>query len=544
MIVQNLKLLMTPPAPPAPELQMPADNADFNGLLKSLRAGAGSLSAEQEPVEPVVQHDERQRRPAGQTQDTDAAAGQQRLSQDARADDEAANEAPAADPAETADTKNVETAEVSATAARQQDVKAEASARQGRADNAPAEGSRSVTSQRVVAFMAKTASADGAAQPSQSARPTVSAEPAGASASAPAVEEAGGQALAARRGSARAHSTQQAAQEVTSPAAKEGEPVADSASSSQRSTAHRPASPDEQRSTAGDNQSRGAATRPQAPDVSTRPGDAAASQPSKPSARPAGGSESSPFVAAGDTHSSSSERGDTTPSDDQGGPGRDAPTSRDVVRNARVPRQVLTSAASSDNSTPGTAVVASGGEEAGDLSVQHRPVVAAPGRSQAPGQASAEPLADMQDFEPRQVTEQVLRGLRSVVQQRGGNLTLRLHPPDLGSLRIHVEMHNGVVSAMFQASSELVRNLLSRDMGTLRQALEAHGLTVERLQSQLTAGQQADAAAQQDADASANDGRSRGRFDQRQEPSREQLGRQPDGDGNADFRRELLNLVA
>lgn len=75
----------------------------------------------------------------------------------------------------------------------------------------------------------------------------------------------------------------------------------------------------------------------------------------------------------------------------------------------------------------------------------------------------------------------VVRGLSALLKQRGGTLTMRLDPPELGSLRVQMTIARGVVSAQFEAGSAQAQGLLERNLAALRGALEAHGLTVDRL---------------------------------------------------------------
>lgn len=76
---------------------------------------------------------------------------------------------------------------------------------------------------------------------------------------------------------------------------------------------------------------------------------------------------------------------------------------------------------------------------------------------------------------------QAIRGLTAMLNQRGGAMTLRLDPPELGALRVQMTLVGGNVSAEFTAGSQQTQALLDRHMGALRQSLESQGLNVERL---------------------------------------------------------------
>ena len=91
-----------------------------------------------------------------------------------------------------------------------------------------------------------------------------------------------------------------------------------------------------------------------------------------------------------------------------------------------------------------------------------------------------------------------------------------------------MQIEQGVVTARFEATTPEARDLLSKHMETLRASLEAKGLSVDRLQVQLTSPGQGSqggqmerqgSGAQQDAQRptshDAADGRSRGAFEQR-----------------------------
>ena len=78
-------------------------------------------------------------------------------------------------------------------------------------------------------------------------------------------------------------------------------------------------------------------------------------------------------------------------------------------------------------------------------------------------------------------TARILRGLSATLNQRGGVLTMRLEPPELGQLRIQMTITQGTVSAEFQAATPQAQALLERSLAVLRSALQGHGLTVERL---------------------------------------------------------------
>ena len=76
---------------------------------------------------------------------------------------------------------------------------------------------------------------------------------------------------------------------------------------------------------------------------------------------------------------------------------------------------------------------------------------------------------------------QAAKGLAMALKQGEGTVTINLKPAHLGSLKIEVSMEQGEVTAKLEASSETARQLLTDAQHSLRAALEARGLSVERI---------------------------------------------------------------
>jgi len=117
------------------------------------------------------------------------------------------------------------------------------------------------------------------------------------------------------------------------------------------------------------------------------------------------------------------------------------------------------------------------------------------------------------------------RGLNNALNQQGGTVTLRLTPPEMGTVRIQLQLQGASVSAQFHAETESARSLLTQQLGQLRSTLEASGLNVDKLGVQAMGGSgasglntQSDSSSDQSS-RDPSDGRSRGRFGQ---PSQQQ----------------------
>ena len=81
----------------------------------------------------------------------------------------------------------------------------------------------------------------------------------------------------------------------------------------------------------------------------------------------------------------------------------------------------------------------------------------------------------------------VARGLAALTQQRGGTLSIRLDPPELGAVQVKMVMDQGSVRVDFRAATPEARAILEMHLGALRGALESQGLHVDRLQVEGTA---------------------------------------------------------
>jgi len=137
-------------------------------------------------------------------------------------------------------------------------------------------------------------------------------------------------------------------------------------------------------------------------------------------------------------------------------------------------------------------------------------------------QFEAQQAAPQSNVNEANTTSRVVRGLSAMVNQHGGSMTMRLDPPDLGSMRIQMQVDRGVVTAQFYTTTAEAQSLLSRNLGMLRQSLEQHGLTVERIAVHQSSSAQSHAMRDNGADqqqsgrhdqSDAGDGRSRGRHD-------------------------------
>jgi flagellar hook-length control protein FliK len=142
--------------------------------------------------------------------------------------------------------------------------------------------------------------------------------------------------------------------------------------------------------------------------------------------------------------------------------------------------------------------------------VAHSALPGHPGGAAGPPAVQAMLHAQAQDdIDPN--VARIAQGLRSVINLKGGALTIRMNPGELGSVRIDMDITNGVVNAQLQAQHASVRDLLAHEIGQLRDTLQSRGLTVQRLEVQgPSPGNHA--GFNQQAQHSPDQGRSRGQF--------------------------------
>jgi flagellar hook-length control protein FliK len=139
----------------------------------------------------------------------------------------------------------------------------------------------------------------------------------------------------------------------------------------------------------------------------------------------------------------------------------------------------------------------------------------APQDAAAPKQAVDRPLAAPTPAPPEQKfaadnVDNVVKSVRTQVEAGGGQMRMRLDPPELGALDVAVKMVDGRMTASFTTSNDHATQLLSHSLNDLKQSLEASGITVDRIQVRQTS---SDNNAQQQPGDHRRDGQS-GAFDQ------------------------------
>lgn len=173
------------------------------------------------------------------------------------------------------------------------------------------------------------------------------------------------------------------------------------------------------------------------------------------------------------------------------------------------------------------------------------PVTAADGAAGSAAAAMAAQLglpdAGQEDTDPN--VARVAQGLRGAINLKGGAVTIRLNPAELGSVRIEMQVKGNVVQASLQAQDASVRDLLTHQLGRLRDTLAGRGLTVDRLEVTSPSPMEHSNAGRDTADAQ-GDGRSRGQFFNQRGGSGEQGQQSRDpGAARKAFDRLLVDMV-
>lgn len=112
--------------------------------------------------------------------------------------------------------------------------------------------------------------------------------------------------------------------------------------------------------------------------------------------------------------------------------------------------------------------------------------------------ASAKPARAQ--AQPPDPTAQIQRGLAQVLRQRGGTLTMKLTPNELGEIKIALQMQQSRVTGTIDAQTVAARDLLKQNIDALKASLEQRGVTVDRLDVRLQGAAESDVRAQNGAE--------------------------------------------
>ena len=93
---------------------------------------------------------------------------------------------------------------------------------------------------------------------------------------------------------------------------------------------------------------------------------------------------------------------------------------------------------------------------------------------------TAPPRSDSADGSTRARFVQRVASAVRAANERGGEIRLRLSPPELGSLRVEIQLREGTLSARLQTETESARHMLLDNLPQLRERLQEQGIKVEQ----------------------------------------------------------------
>ncbi|MBN1909979.1 MAG: flagellar hook-length control protein FliK [Pirellulales bacterium] len=112
--------------------------------------------------------------------------------------------------------------------------------------------------------------------------------------------------------------------------------------------------------------------------------------------------------------------------------------------------------------------------------------VQSPGQGHAAGQsgraapANATPEGESVDTTDRvRFVQRITRAMNSAAQQ-DGTMRMRLHPAELGSMRLEITMRNGAMIARIETDTQEARNLLLDNLPALRERLSQQNIKVQQ----------------------------------------------------------------
>lgn len=100
---------------------------------------------------------------------------------------------------------------------------------------------------------------------------------------------------------------------------------------------------------------------------------------------------------------------------------------------------------------------------------------AAPGERAARTAKPPEP-ASAEDAEPRENLERIVRVLRMQVAESRGSATIRLDPPELGMLRVQLDLQRDALAVRIETHTDLAQRLLEQSVEDLRRELHDAGI--------------------------------------------------------------------
>jgi flagellar hook-length control protein FliK len=103
---------------------------------------------------------------------------------------------------------------------------------------------------------------------------------------------------------------------------------------------------------------------------------------------------------------------------------------------------------------------------------------------QGPGTPAAAAGAGSGEVDRVRFLQRVVGAFRAADEQ-GGQIRLRLSPPDLGSMKLELTVRDGLMTAHVQAETDTARNLLLDHLPLLRERLADHNIKIDHFDVEL-----------------------------------------------------------
>lgn len=100
------------------------------------------------------------------------------------------------------------------------------------------------------------------------------------------------------------------------------------------------------------------------------------------------------------------------------------------------------------------------------------------GTGRAEGSTGSSALSQ---FQQNKLVQRVLKGLEQL-STGGGQVKLRLHPPELGTLQMTLKIEANVMSAHLEVENSLAKDALLNNLQTLRDKLNEQGMSIDRFE--------------------------------------------------------------
>lgn len=95
------------------------------------------------------------------------------------------------------------------------------------------------------------------------------------------------------------------------------------------------------------------------------------------------------------------------------------------------------------------------------------------------GSTRGEQASGAREIDPSRLVQRVVRAFQTATT-RGEPLRIRLHPPELGALKLEIKVQSGVMSARLETETHAARSILMEHLPTLRDRLAEQGIRVEQ----------------------------------------------------------------